>query len=375
VDFGLSKLLTATVETAPLTAHDTVIGTLQYMAPEQTFGTKHAGAAADQYALAAVLYEAVTGHAPFEEESFYALLEKVRHAALPAPSALVPGLPPDLDAAVLRALARDPAERFPGVRDFAAALLPMADARTAAIWSRDFEPSSGRPPPSARAPTGDTPAPQAPTATVSSAVRVSSQLPCAPGTSRFHIKGVAYRGLVQLVERRVEGGMPAVEREIEEPRVVAFLRQPFLAATWYDILPMMPINAGIARLLGKPVEVLGREQGAQQARYDVENVYRRVFEAMSFESAGAHLARLSRQYYDFGDCVGEHVAPGHIAVTRRGLPAYVLRWFAPMHAAYAEQVLRMKGATFVEATVQPPVDVGSSGGVPLVDLTTDVFWS
>jgi serine/threonine-protein kinase len=376
VDFGLSKMLTATVESAPLTAHDTVIGTLQYMAPEQTLGTKHAGPRADQYSLAAILYEAVTGHTPFEDESFYALLEKVRHGKLVPPRELVAALPAALDAAVTRALARDPAERHESVRDFARELLPMADARVAAVLERDLHAQGAAATlPELLAAPPSVPAPGRPAGPQSSAVRSSMQLPCAPGDSPFHIKGIGYRGLVQLIERRVPGGIDALAHELDDERIGVFLRQPFLAATWYDILPMMPINAAIGRVLGKPVEVLGREQGAQQARYDVERVYRRPFEVMSFETAAESLARFGRQYYDFGDCIGEQVSPGHVVVTRQGLPEFVLRWFAPMHAAYAEQILRMKGATFVEATVQPAVAAGTRVGMPIVDLRTDVFWS
>ncbi len=374
VDFGLSKLLGVGSETQPLTAHDTVIGTLQYMAPEQTFGTKLAGARADQYALGAILYEAVTGHAPFEDESFYALLEKVRHAPLEPPSSRVQGLPAELDAVVARALARDPAQRFESVRDLARALLPLADKNTARKWERDFSGESEEVDATIRDAL-PVPLPGTPAATQSSAVRISTQLPCPPGASPFHIKGISYRGLMQLVERRVPGGVEPLLRELDDERLVAFVRQPFLAASWYDILPMLPINDAIARLLGKPIDVLGREQGAQQARYDVEHVYKRFFEVMTFENAAELLARFGRQYYDFGDCVGERVSPGHVVVTRRGLPAFVLRWFAPMHAAYAEQVLRMKGATFVEAAVHPPVDAGTRAGVPIVDVATDIFWS
>jgi serine/threonine protein kinase len=373
VDFGLSKMLTQTAETAPLTAHDTVIGTLQYMAPEQTFGTKHAGPKADQYALGTILYEAVTGHAPFEDDSFYALLEKVRHAPLVPPSALVPGLPAGLDAAVVRALAREPDQRFASVRAFARALLPMADARTAATWARDFEVSDD--PSSEMHAAEETRAPATQPAAQASEVRISTQLPCPPGASPFHIKGIAYRGMVQLIERRVPGGLPGLLRELDDGRIVPFLRQPFLAASWYDILPMMPINATIARVLGKPLDVLGREQGAQQARHDVEQVYRRVFDAMTFDNVPSVLARFGRQYYDFGDCTGEQISPGHVVVLREGLPEFVVRWFAPMHAAYAEQILRMKGATFVEAIAQRPRDAGARAGVALVDLATDIFWS
>jgi serine/threonine protein kinase len=376
VDFGLSKMLTQTSESAPLTAHDTVIGTLQYMAPEQTFGTKHAGAKADQYALGAILYEAVTGHAPFEDESFYALLEKVRREPLVLPGVLAPGIPAELDAALSRALAREPEQRFPSVRAFARALLPMADPRTAAAWARDFDASiDAKEPPRVDAPSGEPAVAATQPPTQASAVRISTQLPCPPGASPFHIKGIGYRGVVQLVERRVPGGVQALEHELDDARLVPFLRQPFLAASWYDILPMIPVNAAIARLLGKPLDVLGREQGAQQARHDVEQIYRRLFDAMTFDNVPTLLARFGRQYYDFGDCTGEQVSPGHVVIVRQGLPDFVLRWFSPMHAAYAEQILRMKGATFVEAIPQPPRESGSRAGITLVDLATDIFWS
>jgi serine/threonine-protein kinase len=376
VDFGLSKLLTAPAETAPLTAHDTVIGTLQYMAPEQTFGTKLAGARADQYSLAAILYEAVAGQAPFEDESFYALLEKVRHAPLVPPSERVPGLPAELDAVLMKALAREPEQRFDSVRAFARALLPLASEEVATAWSRDFEAwNDTHPPAPPSSVQGALPDGQQPSPAQVSAVRISTQLPCPPGTSPFHIKGIAYRGMVHMIEKRIPGGMAALELELDDPRLVPFLHQPFLAASWYDILPALPINVAIARTLGKPVDVLAREQGAEQARYDVERVYLRLFERMSFENAHTQLARFGRQYYDFGDCIGEMVSPGHVKVTRLGLPEMMLRWFAPMHSAYAEQIVRMKGATFVEATVAEPLEAGTRNGVPLVDIVTDIFWS
>jgi serine/threonine protein kinase len=371
VDFGLSKL-TAAVETSPLTAHDTVIGTLQYMSPEQTYGTRQAGAKADQYALGVILYEAVTGRPPFEDESFYALLEKIRHAPLPPPSLQLPGLPPEFDEVVLRALARLPEARYDDVRAFARALLPMAEARTTVRWERDFSdpPTDPLPPPPAAA----APA-EASSSTQSSQVRSSTRLPCPPGASPFHIKGIAYRGLVRLIEQRLPGGIEGLAGELDDERILPFLRQPFLASTWCDLLPLLPINAALARVLDKPLEVLAREQGAEQARYDVAQVYRRLFEALTFDNVSTILARFERQYYDFGDGIGEPIAPGHVFFRRLGVPEFVIPWFAPMHAAYAEQMLRMKGATFVESTITPPTAAGVRDAFPVVDFGTHLLWS
>jgi len=219
------------------------------------------------------------------------------------------------------------------------------------------------------------PATEVTPSTQSSAVRPLTRLPCPPGASPFHIKGIAYRGVLRLLEARVPGGIDALGRELDDERIVPFLGQPFLASTWCDLLPMLPINVAMARLLGKPVEVLGREQGAEQARYDVEQVYRRLFDATTFDNIATLLGRFERQYYDFGDGVGELLAPGHVLFRRLGVPEFVVSWFAPMHAAYAEQILRMKGATFVESAVSPPTPAGTRDAFPVVDFETHLLWS
>ncbi|HEX3344024.1 MAG TPA: serine/threonine-protein kinase, partial [Polyangiaceae bacterium] len=125
VDFGLSKQLTAK-DAAVLTDADAVIGTLEYMAPEQTFGTSRAGPRSDQYSLAAILYEMLTGHLPFHRSDTRQLLDAIRYAPVVLPSALEPDLPSGVDDAVVRALSREPEDRFPDVRAFARALLPFA---------------------------------------------------------------------------------------------------------------------------------------------------------------------------------------------------------------------------------------------------------
>ncbi len=141
VDFGLSKLEGASGAAAH-TATGILMGTVRYMAPEQTMGARFATAKSDQYSLAAVLYECVTGCPPFETEGFYELLEAIRNDVLKPPSAKNPRLPQGLDGAIVQALERDPDKRFPSVRGFAAALLPFAEAALADAWRRDFVDSS-----------------------------------------------------------------------------------------------------------------------------------------------------------------------------------------------------------------------------------------
>jgi serine/threonine protein kinase len=123
-DFGLAK---RTAVDSALTATGQVVGTPQYMAPEQARDSKDVGPPADVYSLGAILYFLLTGRPPFIGESFTDLLIKVVTDAPIPPSQLRPDVPADLEAVCLRCLAKQPAERFASAEALAAALLPIVE--------------------------------------------------------------------------------------------------------------------------------------------------------------------------------------------------------------------------------------------------------
>jgi len=104
--------------TGSLSAQEAV-GTLPYMAPEQIEG--HPRASSDQYALAVVVYEWLCGSRPFEGSVSEMM---VQHLSLPPPPLRerLPTISPEVEQVVLRALAKEPKERFASVQDFAEAL-------------------------------------------------------------------------------------------------------------------------------------------------------------------------------------------------------------------------------------------------------------
>jgi eukaryotic-like serine/threonine-protein kinase len=110
VDFGVARVIDET--TGQLTAAGTVLGTAGYISPEQARG-EPASAASDLYSLGIVAYELLTGGRPFERTS--ATSEALAHVQEPVPSASARGvgLPPAVDAVFERALAKDPAHRYP----------------------------------------------------------------------------------------------------------------------------------------------------------------------------------------------------------------------------------------------------------------------
>ena len=116
-DFGIARAVDAAIGEDGITETGARIGTPRYLAPESD-----ADARSDQYALACVVFEALSGAPPFRADSVAGLMAK--HIMEPPPSlrTLWPECPPGVDHAIRRALAKQPDERFPTVRDFATAL-------------------------------------------------------------------------------------------------------------------------------------------------------------------------------------------------------------------------------------------------------------
>ena len=113
LDFGLAKL----VDGEPLkdSVDGSVMGTLLYLSPEQA-GGKQPDARSDLYSLGGVMYEMLTGHPPVTGDNFLDIAIAIANAIPKPPSALVAGVPPDLDRIVLKALEKDPDRRYPSAR-------------------------------------------------------------------------------------------------------------------------------------------------------------------------------------------------------------------------------------------------------------------
>ena len=125
-DFGIARLPN---QDQKITQQGAVLGTPEYMAPEQLLARDDVDARCDIYALGVSLYEALAGVVPFEG-NFGEVLLKVSTQPMPSLMARVGQVPIELEQAIEKALARDPADRFPTARAFAEALsrVPTGDA-------------------------------------------------------------------------------------------------------------------------------------------------------------------------------------------------------------------------------------------------------
>ena len=137
LDFGLAKLkaparpvsTSALPTDAELTAHGTIVGTMQYMAPEQLEGIE-ADARTDIFAFGAVVYEMVTGRKAFQGKSQATLISAIVSAEPEPLSKAQPMAPPALDYVVKRCLAKDPEQRFQTASDLLGQLQWIAEGGT-----------------------------------------------------------------------------------------------------------------------------------------------------------------------------------------------------------------------------------------------------
>lgn len=120
-DFGIA-LAVSNAGGERVTQTGLSLGTPQYMSPEQATGDRALDARTDQYSLAALLYEMLTGETPHSGSTAQAIIARLLTEPPRSARATRPTVPPGVDAAITRALAKVPADRFADVRAFAAAL-------------------------------------------------------------------------------------------------------------------------------------------------------------------------------------------------------------------------------------------------------------
>ena len=116
-DFGLARAIGA-ADYKKLTETGVIVGTAFYMSPEQLREDRDLDQRTDIYGLGCILYEMLTGGPPFVGRSLTEMVTRILKAPVPS----VPGVPPAVDRAIARALAKVAAERFATMEEFSAAL-------------------------------------------------------------------------------------------------------------------------------------------------------------------------------------------------------------------------------------------------------------
>lgn len=123
LDFGLAKTIGG-IGDVSLTSTSAVFGSPQYMSPEQMRSAKDVDSRSDIWSIGVCLYELLTGHVPFDAAGIAEICAMVLKDAVEPPSRWAQGLPPELDAVVVKCLEKDPKNRYQTVAELAYALEP-----------------------------------------------------------------------------------------------------------------------------------------------------------------------------------------------------------------------------------------------------------
>jgi serine/threonine-protein kinase len=227
LDFGIAKDMRTP---RPLTETRTLVGTPAYMAPEQTHVTE-AGvdARTDQYALAVVAYEMLTGEQPFSHDDLAEVLRRVTALTAPPASSVARGVPIEVDGVLARALSKAPEARFDGVEEFARS---FAEASRAAVspcstptrfGARRRSPTIDRTMPSSVAPASAASGRIAP-------VRVTKRSAVAPSVSGVLAVSEDRGNLDPVEPDQALGSLPRINACLEQARA-AFTAGAFADAT------------------------------------------------------------------------------------------------------------------------------------------------
>ncbi len=203
---------------------------------------------------------------------------------------------------------------------------------------------------------------------------MSLELPFAPGESPFRTKGNVYRSLFDSADARVPGGHQAVLARIDDPGLAAFFAQRFLAASTYDVLPIVPFGMLAARMTGMSYSEFVRTGAAFTARRDMNGVYRVLLKLASPEAVVKRLPRILLQYFDFGEIDGRPVGKQAYEAVARGLPQPLIVWLLNVAHGFVPVVMEAAGARGIELQIGAREPDREEQGVLLYRTSFVVTW-
>jgi hypothetical protein len=197
-----------------------------------------------------------------------------------------------------------------------------------------------------------------------------------PGESPFRTKGSIYLGSQMFAEERVPGGWAAVVEQVgHDPALVRFARQRFLAASWYDALPLIELARAGARAARLPYPAFARQRTEWQAERDSSGLYRVLLRLTSPDVIIDRIGRMSVQRFDFGTSQVEVVGEKRVRAVRSGVPRPFAPWQVAMSEPYTAHLMRLAGARDPSFLAAASLEIdGVAHGVPTVRVVFEGRW-
>lgn len=245
-------------------------------------------------------------------------------------------------------------------------------------------PSVPPPPPASRAPSspsmmGRTPGTLPPSSVSTPGTvpppsdrRWYERMPRTPGKSPFHVKGLAYKGLMHFVTTKIDGGVAVLAASMRDATLRDYITQTFLASTFYDALPLVAASAAAANFINTPLDTFAQNQGRAQAKYDVDHSFRAFIQGRTIEDFPSRCKLIASRYFDFGEWEANSFSPGTITFVVKGIPAWASPWFGPLLGGYASTMVQSVARKNASCTVYPTRRDGTNDGIQTVIVEMDI---
>jgi hypothetical protein len=195
----------------------------------------------------------------------------------------------------------------------------------------------------------------------------------APGTSPFHVKGHVWQGALEYYDAHVPGHLAALHAKLD-PELRTFVTQRFLAASWYDALPIAPVSHAVSRLLGVEHDEVLRNRSRWQAERDIRGIYRMLVKLVSPDTVATRFGRVILQYFDFGESQARVIRPGTCEILEHGIPVQLALCMVPIAEGWAATALAHAGARDVQFHADPPHRDGEKGGMDTYTIRFEISW-
>lgn len=197
-------------------------------------------------------------------------------------------------------------------------------------------------------------------------------MPRAPGKSPFHVKGLAYKGLLHLVSTKIEGGVGVLAASMRDASLRDYITQTFLPSTFYDALPLVAASAAASNLLNAQLDTFAQSQGRAQAKYDADHAFRAFVQGRSIEDFPSRCKLIASRYFDFGEWEANSFSPGTVTFVVKGIPAWSSPWLGPLLGGYASTMVQYVARKPASCTMYPTRRDATTDGFQTVIAEMDI---
>jgi hypothetical protein len=181
---------------------------------------------------------------------------------------------------------------------------------------------------------------------------------------------------VEHTNQHVKGGLPRALAVANDPALTKFFAQPFLAASWYDIFPLVELGHICSELVGVPYRDYLTDRTRRQARSDLSSVYHQLLMwIVQPSSVARRIPSVMSRYFDFAPARVLEEGPGFARGVCDGLPTPLLSWYEPVATTWLVEALSMAGAEQPRIEVSsPPSPIAHESGLEMLEVHWRLSW-